>query len=116
MHFNVLSTATFLSLLPLAVKAETFCNRASGKQVPTFTVNVDNIAADIVPGICGGLWDNLKSFADCIGVSQSYCEARDGGLAWGFAVGQSCNNGMIDATWWEATKNEYGSISCVDVS
>jgi hypothetical protein len=72
-------------------------------------------AANIVPGLCGGLWDNLKQFPGCIGVSQLYCEAKDGGLSWGFAVGQSCDNGMLEATWFDATENVYGSISRVDV-
>lgn len=114
MRFNPIFTATLGSILYIGVSGETFCNYATSKIVPTFTVHVDNIAANIVPGICGGLWDNLKSFADCIGVSQSYCEARDGGLSWGFAVGDSCNAGMIHSTWYEATKNDYGSISCYE--
>jgi hypothetical protein len=65
MRSILLSTLTFSSLLSLAA-AETFCNRAT-KIVPTFTINVDGISADIVPGLCGGLWDNLKQFPDCIG-------------------------------------------------
>jgi hypothetical protein len=113
MRPTLLFTLNLSSLLSLAA-AETFCHHAT-KIVSTFTINVDGISADIVPGLCGGLWDNLKQFPDCIGVSQSYCEAKDGGLSWGFAVGQNCNNGMVEATWFDATGNEYGSISCVDV-
>ena len=112
MHFT---SITLFALATFSASAgATYCNRAAGQQAPTYSIQVDNIAADLVPGICGGLWDNLKQFADCVGVSSPGCEPRDGGLHWHFTNGVSCNKGMIEATWWDATQNKYGSISCVD--
>ncbi|CAG9985879.1 unnamed protein product [Clonostachys byssicola] len=26
-----------------------------------------------------------------------------------------CNPGMVESAWWGATRNEFGSISCVEV-
>ena len=112
MQFTTVAFAAF-ALFSSSAHA-TYCNRAAGQQAPTYSVQVDNVAADVVPGVCGGLWDNLKQFADCIGVSSPACEPRDGGLHWTFANGVSCNTGMVEATWWDATKNKYGSIDCVD--
>ncbi|KAK7178431.1 hypothetical protein PSPO01_15529 [Paraphaeosphaeria sporulosa] len=66
-----------------------------------------------IPGICGGLWDNLKQFADCVGVSQNQCESNESGdLIWEFRDGLSCNDGMIEATWYDATQNQWGAIDC----
>ncbi|KAF1953841.1 hypothetical protein CC80DRAFT_568232 [Byssothecium circinans] len=66
-----------------------------------------------IPGVCRGLWDNLKQFADCIGVGSARCQAdKNGNLDWGFTNGGSCNTGMVEATWWDATKNKFGSIDC----
>ncbi|KAF2661962.1 hypothetical protein K491DRAFT_673491 [Lophiostoma macrostomum CBS 122681] len=69
-----------------------------------------------IPGTCGGLWDNLKQFADCIGVGAPYCGQNDNGVAgdlvWQFTNGANCNAGMVEATWWDATKNQWGAIDC----
>ncbi|KAF2643998.1 hypothetical protein P280DRAFT_466705 [Massarina eburnea CBS 473.64] len=67
---------------------------------------------DDIPGICGGLWDNLKQFNACIGVGVPDCGGEDGELTWQFSNGSSCNGGDIEATWWDATKNKFGAIQC----
>ncbi|KAF1365710.1 hypothetical protein EJ07DRAFT_83770, partial [Lizonia empirigonia] len=64
-----------------------------------------------IPGICGGLWDNLKRFSACT-VSNPYCGGTNGNLEWDFTVGIGCNGGDVQSTWWEATTNKFGAISC----
>ena len=76
------------------------------------TFNVPLTLHCSIPGICGGLWDNLKQFADCIGVGDASCDGTDGNLSWQFTDGGSCNKGMVEATWYDATKNAYGAIEC----
>jgi len=72
-----------------------------------------------VPRICGGLWDNLKRFTDCTASRPSCGNDSDShvsvGLRWSFDVPIGCNRGMIESTWWEATRHDWGSISCVRV-
>ncbi|KAF2661963.1 hypothetical protein K491DRAFT_710386 [Lophiostoma macrostomum CBS 122681] len=116
MHFNLIAITT-LSLFSSAL-ANSCTATVNSKSSGTFwyQVHADSVPAGDVPGRCGGLWDNLKQFADCIGVSSPTCEARDGGLQWDFTVGISCNTGMVDATWWDATTNNFGSIDCEQVA
>jgi hypothetical protein len=33
---------------------------------------------------------------------------------WSFSNGAGCNSGMIESTWWEATRNRFGSVDCPD--
>jgi hypothetical protein len=69
-----------------------------------------------IPGTCGGLWDNLKQFPDCIGVGLETCEANENGdLFWTFSNGSGCNEGMVEATWFDATQNQWGSLECEEV-
>jgi hypothetical protein len=81
-----------------------------------FIINEWEISASGVPdipGVCGGLWDNMKRFADCIGISAPNCyDNGDGTLEWQFNVGVSCNAGMVESAWWEATQNQWGAIEC----
>ncbi|KAI8302208.1 hypothetical protein K4K61_008139 [Colletotrichum sp. SAR11_59] len=35
-----------------------------------------------------------------------------GTLEWEFETGLACNTGMLEAAWWETTKNKYGRIGC----
>lgn len=68
-----------------------------------------------IAGRCAGLWANLKRFGDCVGVSNPWC--GHGGntpdhLEWHFTVPTTCNTGMVESTWWEATRNEFGAVSC----
>lgn len=66
-----------------------------------------------VPGLCGGLWDNLNGFSICHGVLKPSCGSGDGhDLKWTFDVGFGCDKGMIEATWYEATKNKFGDLQC----
>jgi hypothetical protein len=66
-----------------------------------------------IPGVCGGLWSNLKRFGSCT-VTRPSCGADSkGDLVWKFSVPIGCEPGMIHSSWWEATKNKWGGISCV---
>lgn len=46
--------------------------------------------------------------------SRAYCGGleADRTLYWHFRVPLGCNPGMIEAIWWEATRNKYGVINC----
>ncbi|KAK2756937.1 hypothetical protein FQN54_004905 [Arachnomyces sp. PD_36] len=75
---------------------------------------VSRDAVPDIPGICGGLWDNLNHFGTCGAVTNPWCgDAGDGKLGWDFNVPNLCNEGMVESTWWEATKNEWGDVDCV---
>ncbi|USP76921.1 hypothetical protein yc1106_04195 [Curvularia clavata] len=67
-----------------------------------------------IPGFCGGLWDNLNHWGGLCNPSYTYCNGKDGELIWNFTTGTACNRGHIESVWWEATKNEFGSIQCRD--
>ncbi|RDW56665.1 hypothetical protein BP5796_12334 [Coleophoma crateriformis] len=110
-----LSTLVSIAALTSVVSANT-CNQiiANSGFISSYSILTDGTVPDI-PGICGGLWDNLKHFSDCIGVSASTCEsyqADPGRLLWKFENGANCNAGMVESAWWEATKNQWGSITC----
>jgi hypothetical protein len=66
-----------------------------------------------ISGICGGLWDNLRRFSQC-SASGTFCGARgtDNHLEWEFTAPSICNGGMVESTWYEATRNNFGSIDC----
>lgn len=68
-----------------------------------------------IPGRCGGLWDNLKRFGVCLAPSYTFCGWGGNSpdhLHWQFDVIHDCNTGMIESTWWEATRNQFGAINC----
>jgi hypothetical protein len=69
--------------------------------------------ASDISGICGALWDNLKRFSQC-SASASFCGARgtDNHIEWEFTAPSICNGGMVESTWWEATRNNLGGIDC----
>ena len=68
-----------------------------------------------IPGICGGLWDNMHRSGECGTLSSTWCgDVGDGILGWDFTSFVGCSDGMIASTWWEATRNQWGSIDCVD--
>ncbi|PVH81488.1 hypothetical protein DL98DRAFT_571118 [Cadophora sp. DSE1049] len=84
------------------------CTSALFLEAVLLSDNVPNVAS-----VCGGLWDNLKHFPDCIGISAPACWDRGSGkLQWEFNVGTSCNGGMVNSAWWEATRNQWGSVNC----
>jgi hypothetical protein len=66
-----------------------------------------------IPGICGGLWDNMNGQSACGAPYGAYCDdLGNGNMEWGFVIGSACNSGAVEAVWWEATKNNYGAITC----
>ncbi|EFQ27368.1 hypothetical protein CGRA01v4_04442 [Colletotrichum graminicola] len=107
MHFTTTAGLIFAALTPLssAATCENFGNRA----IPIWQVQASGV--DDIPGKCGGLWDNLNGFGGC-GKSATYCGGSNGNLVWRFTGSSGCNAGVVEATWYRATKNEFGSISC----
>lgn len=66
-----------------------------------------------IPGICGGLWDNMKRFGECASASNTWCgDVDDGYLGWDFTSFVGCSDGMVSSTWYEATRNQWGHIDC----
>ena len=68
-----------------------------------------------IAGRCAGLWANLRRFTECHAVTVPWC--GHGGntpdhLEWHFTVPGICNTGMVESTWWEATRNEFGAVQC----
>lgn len=61
-----------------------------------------------IPGVCGGLWDNLQG--RCV-PNNAYCGGVNGDLVWSFNT-IICVPGNVEGAWWEATHNNYGSIDC----
>ncbi|KAH6885670.1 hypothetical protein BKA70DRAFT_111999 [Coprinopsis sp. MPI-PUGE-AT-0042] len=108
-----MKTTTFLtSIIALAgVAAANSCVK-NEHGLYTYTVTTDSTVPDI-SGVCGGLWDNLKQFSQC-SASATFCGANGpkNVLKWQFTVPSICNSGMVQATWWDATQNKYGGITC----
>ncbi|KAF2643999.1 hypothetical protein P280DRAFT_466706 [Massarina eburnea CBS 473.64] len=112
MHFTNSASTLILSLLATTAAAN-YCERRSDEGVYRYTVHADSV--DDVPGICGGLWDNLKQFnSNCVPTTTSCGVGTPGGLTWVFTASGFCNEGMVEATWYDATKNKFGSITCVE--
>lgn len=63
-------------------------------------------------GLCGGLWDNLKRFSNCVAPTFTSCTRVNGNTRWEFMVGLGCNFGMVESTIWEATWPHMGGVSC----
>ncbi|KAJ4022700.1 hypothetical protein NW752_000090 [Fusarium irregulare] len=70
---------------------------------------------DDIPGKCGGFWDNMnnKNFNSACTLSHTSCEDRDGQMVIEFMAGSGCNSGHVESAWWEATRNNFGAIHCV---
>lgn len=110
---NFLSVALIALVASTTVDAAAYCDKSkaeAGNGYFIFATGVDDIG-----GTCGGLWDNLKGFGLC-GASDTVCEEDefDGKsiLKWKFRVPIFCSDGSVEAAWWEATRNQYGSINC----
>ena len=103
-------TTAFTVLVGLTTEAS-----ANSCKAMAFPGNQPFIARDIfadgipdIPGICGGLWDNMK----CSVTIPNGCEDRDGTLYWYFTTTPFCNCGDVEHAWYEATKNEWGPLFC----
>jgi hypothetical protein len=83
--------------------------QGTGAAFHKYTVKANGVPN--IPGVCGGLWSNLKRFGSCT-VTRAWCEGTKGKLVWELWVPVGCNNGMIHSAWREATKNKWGSITC----
>jgi hypothetical protein len=113
MRLTAITTALVAATLTERANAWTSCAHATqgGLIIQEWTVSASDVPD--IPGTCGGLWDNLKRFPDCIGISAPGCYDQGGNtLVWQFNVGISCNPGMVESAWWEATQNQYGALDC----
>ncbi|KAK8078929.1 hypothetical protein PG994_002736 [Apiospora phragmitis] len=69
--------------------------------------------SDIVDpdGLCGGFKTNIQRWILCR-PKHWHCGMEGAEFKADFRVGSQCNAGMIGSSWYEQTKNQYGSISC----
>ena len=105
------STAYLTALAALASTSSAASCVQQSNIVYTYIVRAEGVPN--IPEICGGLWDNLHRFAACPPSATSCGPVGPNGLLeWKFNVGLGCNSGMIESTWWEATRNNFGSIDC----
>ncbi|KAL6171809.1 hypothetical protein ACJQWK_02810 [Exserohilum turcicum] len=56
-----------------------------------------------IPGLCGGLWDNLNHWGGLCNPSYPYCNGKDGELIWNFTTGTACNPGHIESVWYASS-------------
>lgn len=113
-----LTSAPFVALTALigAVSAGTSCKvklyLVDGQTTTSKTVyTVTATGVGDIPGICGGLWDNLKPTI-YPGGGQS-CGGSNGNLQWVVPVWSYFSDaGDITSAWWRATTNNFGSIQC----
>ncbi|PKS13017.1 hypothetical protein jhhlp_000358 [Lomentospora prolificans] len=108
MQFKVLA-ASAIALAAPALSAS--CERRDSFGSWQYRVRAGGVSN--IPGVCGGLWSNLKQFAACpVGVIAECSDLEGGNMTWEFTVGKGCNSGMVEATWWDATENRWGGINC----
>ncbi|OBS29665.1 hypothetical protein FPOA_03604 [Fusarium poae] len=71
---------------------------------------------DDIPGKCGGFWDNMnnKNFHSACTLSFTRCEDQNGEMVATFKSGSGCNSGHVESAWWEATRNKFGALHCVE--
>ncbi|KAH6838556.1 hypothetical protein B0I37DRAFT_409106 [Chaetomium sp. MPI-CAGE-AT-0009] len=106
--FSVFALATVAAFGDTALAAT--CHGIHGGVFIGYIVEASGVPD--IPGVCGGLWDNLRRFGSCA-VSRPSCGAdSNGNLLWEFSVPIGCNPGMVHSAWWEATQNKWGGISC----
>ncbi|KXJ90250.1 hypothetical protein Micbo1qcDRAFT_205859 [Microdochium bolleyi] len=77
-------------------------------------VRAPAVVSDNMPGLCGGLWDNMKGFGNCEYLSSTHCGAEaDGSLLWKFTSPVTCSNDAIEASWTRATYSKQENVTCV---
>ncbi|PKS13016.1 hypothetical protein jhhlp_000357 [Lomentospora prolificans] len=108
MRFSVIVAAAVAAFAPQASAA--VCRRWKTGAFQAYTVQASGV--DNIPGVCGGLWNNLKQFGACAVPSMTDCSGSGGNLEWTFQASAGCNGGMVEATWWDATENRFGGINC----
>ncbi|KAI9163873.1 hypothetical protein HJFPF1_05501 [Paramyrothecium foliicola] len=101
-------------LASVASAQNTHCSHEGGvgSTVSRYSITVSPNPFPDTPGICGGLWDNLKRFPGCAAPSMTDCRDEFGVFSWDFDASIGCNAGMVESAWWEATQNSGGAIDC----
>jgi len=90
MRFSVIATSAIAAFATHASAA--VCRRWKDGVAKAYTVEASGV--DDIPGICGGLWDNLKQFGVCAVPSLTDCSGSDGNLSWTFQASAGCNGGV----------------------
>ncbi|EUC49052.1 hypothetical protein COCMIDRAFT_85664 [Bipolaris oryzae ATCC 44560] len=110
MHFSTLS----LSILPFLATTASAASCTIDGSAAAYHWEVRASGVYGIPGWCGGLWDNLNRWGGLCNPSYPYCNGQDGEMVWRFTTSVGCMRGHVESVWWEATKNEFGAITCVD--
>ncbi|WYZ34056.1 hypothetical protein EsH8_I_000332 [Colletotrichum jinshuiense] len=114
MKFSAIAAASLVALTSFAGTASAAASCSLYTKWVTRFYEIEIEGVDNIPGLCGGLWDNLKGFPGCTVSRPNGCEARGASdkLFMYFSTSLACNKGAVQAAFWEATKNKWGSISC----
>lgn len=78
-----------------------------------YTIN-DVYDVGDVQGLCKGLIDNSRRFPPCLHHESVCYPVGQLEFEWVPCVNKGCSKEMIEAIWWEATRNKYGDITCPD--
>jgi len=68
------------------------CRRWKTGGAQAYTIEASGVGD--IPGICGGLWNNLKQFGVCAVPTLTDCSGTDGNLSWTFQASAGCNGGV----------------------
>ena len=89
MQFKIL-TISALALASPALSAS--CERPDNLGSWNYIIRAGGVSN--IPGVCGGLWDNLKQFAACpVGGIAECSDLGGGNMIWQFTVAKGCNDG-----------------------
>ena len=112
MQLNTVSKATLAAVAGLAASASANSCKYGGSEMVLWGWVIIADGVPDIPGICGGLWDNMNHFADCT-LSNTHCgENENGELRWEFYSPTGCGPGHVESAWWEATRNDFGDLQC----
>ncbi|CAF3490016.1 hypothetical protein SNK03_004407 [Fusarium graminearum] len=116
---TTLFTSAAAAALTLTFASGTIANHCSWKPVEGPFLRKWRVVAsgvDDIPGKCGGFWDNMnnRNFnGACGALSETSCgKDGNGDMAINFFSMSTCNGGHVESAWWEATRNQFGGITC----
>jgi hypothetical protein len=109
MKFNT-SSFTLLTLASIAtISSAARCTSTYAFFFLTYTISADGVPD--VDKTYHSVLGNLHRFGSCATTGPNH-KPQSEGFSMVFNVPIGCNKGMVESAWWEATKNEYGSIKC----
>ncbi|KAK2603061.1 hypothetical protein N8I77_009545 [Diaporthe amygdali] len=122
MKFPALLNASMLLFAGIVgtVTAEPVCWRRDELLGFNWKVYIAPVPPEDIGHICHKFWGGLKQFVHCTVYTPNSCGPwtnttygnNEDGLVANFWTNILCNDGMMEAAFWEATKNQYGAMTC----